>query len=1042
MKKIFALQFCVLLFSGFTIAQVTHESEPNNLVNNSDIVSFDFNYDNKANADIGASMSSVSDTDMFQLNLAEGYHYSIYHDMEDGNSNFFYDASVYYYYKINNGEWSEAFNSGSFFNTALYVAGPANVYFMVKTKDAVLADTGNYYLQLDIERQTKPFINVSPTEISGTYKAIHQQIIVNATAPYTIASSCGCAGLDKYTGTGIDTFYLDVDTNFTSNYRIIQLTVTAGDTKKYIAIKQAPYIKTDRFESNDGSNEAKLVELMGFVNDTACFEINDVNLHSQDDIDYYKIKFPVGYNYLVNFAVNPDISFNNVEYSCNPNIYARLNNSGSNRYGKIAAKDADSVYLVVNPSYSGSIAKFGYYSVKGFVVRQTEHILQTNADTFLFAKSNSDQTLNIYSTTNWTSTDDAPWLGFIYGNGSYNGSYSFSVNENTSGQKRTGHISVNTSGGISQIVTIIQEGDVLPDTFETNNSELTATPLEYFFVDNKAIIKTFMVNLHASSDTDYYKIKFPAGSYYNVSISKFDRSYNTLKNEKYSGKIKLYAKYGNGIYEEPISHLSIYGNDSMYIKVSPYGAYDSGSYCLQVEIDKIDIPFLAVSRDTIYLDQFSLDEKSLKINSNIAWKISNESDWIGINERYNDSYTKYGYFGFKNDYVKISSQFENDEWARDGNLLINAEGLDPVYVYVYQASPYKLSFAPDTIELAATGPDRITDIQVSSNLKWEAYTNISWLSLNADTCYYDDTITVTAAENTSVSDRFGEIRFEALADNYLSPKVLTVKQSGTKNLIALPENILLGHTANAADTVRITSNTSWSVSVDQPWLSLTNSSGTNNGEVICTATENTADLPRTATITVSGDGVENVTINVTQKTAPYLTVSADSVSLASLANSKGSFVIQSNIIWNITCDQTWLTPTYSNNTGEVTITVTAMENTSSTDRTAIITISGPEVLNQTVKVVQDAASGGTNITSTTFNNVRIYPNPAKDKLNINGIIEKSSVQIIDINGNIIMSLEIKDDVSIPVKLLPNGTYLITVCSDSGIKYESKFLKTD
>ncbi|MBN2164644.1 MAG: T9SS type A sorting domain-containing protein [Marinilabiliaceae bacterium] len=868
MKIIQALLFFVLFFCNVIISQVTQECEPNNIISNSNDIGLNFNYVNHANSDISAHLSSITDIDIFKLTLAEGYHYSINYDMEDGNSNSFYDANVNYFYKIDDGEWSEVFTSGSLFNTTLYLAGEKTVYFMVETNSAVIADTGDYYLQLDVERRIEPYVTVSPHEITGTFAPIHQQIIVNATAPYTIASSCECAVLNKYSGNGIDTFYLDIDTNQTSYYRTIQITVTSGSTSKFIGIKQAPYIQPDRYESNDESINAVTIELSEFVNDTAYFEINEVNFHTPDDKDYYKLKFPEGFNYMVNFYEYPEIKLKDtVQYSCKPDIYARLNNSGSNCYEKLAAKGTDSVYITAyKQQFYEGIPKFGNYRLKGFVVRQTENILNTQADTFLLPKSpNSDQTLSIYSTTNWTSTDDASWVVIYYGNGSNNGSFKFRVYDNNTGEQRVAHITINTSSGVSHIVTIIQEGDVVPDEYEINDSELTATLLEYNLHDNKAIVKTSMVNLHSHYDIDYYKLNFPGEGYYNVFINKFDRDYNNLKNEDYSGKTKIKVKTGNGAYEESITHYTIKGNDSMYLVIDSYSQYDSGSYCLLIDIEKVDLPYLSISNDTLFLKQFSLDENYLIVNSNIAWKISNESNWIGINERYNDDYTKYGYFGNKNDFIKIDSEFENDDWARDGNIIITAEGFDPITVYVYQDSPYKLSFPSDTIELGASGLDRVKDFTVLSNIKWEAYSYTNWLSVSPDTCYYTDTITVTASDNNEIYDRYGEISFDAIdVDGYLSTRILKVKQSGIKSLLTISDSIWLENTANAADTILIISNTDWYVNVDQPWLRLINTSGKNDGEVICIATENTTGSLRKATITISGTGIVSQNIIVSQ----------------------------------------------------------------------------------------------------------------------------------------------------------------------------------
>jgi hypothetical protein len=88
--------------------------------------------------------------------------------------------------------------------------------------------------------------------------------------------------------------------------------------------------------------------------------------------------------------------------------------------------------------------------------------------------------------------------------------------------------------------------------------------------------------------------------------------------------------------------------------------------------------------------------------------------------------------------------------------------------------------------------------------------------------------------------------------------------SGGPTLSVSPTSLSLAAAAGSSGTFNITSNTSWSVSDDQTWLSASPTSGSNNGTVTVTAQENTSDLARTGTVTVSGTGVSSQTVTVTQ----------------------------------------------------------------------------------------------------------------------------------------------------------------------------------
>src|SRR5215510_5109808 len=83
-------------------------------------------------------------------------------------------------------------------------------------------------------------------------------------------------------------------------------------------------------------------------------------------------------------------------------------------------------------------------------------------------------------------------------------------------------------------------------------------------------------------------------------------------------------------------------------------------------------------------------------------------------------------------------------------------------------------------------------------------------------------------------------------------------------LSVAPGAVNLAAAVNSADTFNITSNASWTVTDNQSWLTVSPTSGSNNGTVTVTAQENTGASARTATVTVSATGVPSRTVTVTQ----------------------------------------------------------------------------------------------------------------------------------------------------------------------------------
>ena len=172
------------------------------------------------------------------------------------------------------------------------------------------------------------------------------------------------------------------------------------------------------------------------------------------------------------------------------------------------------------------------------------------------------------------------------------------------------------------------------------------------------------------------------------------------------------------------------------------------------------------------------------------------------------------------------------------------------------------------------------------------------------------------------------------------------------------------------------------LSSDKSWLTVTPSDSTGNAEITITADANPEVTGRTAVVTVSGTGVQDQVINVTQTAdEPYLSVSANTLTIAAPANSTQTFDILSNISWNVTTDQPWLIANTTFGADTATITLTAEANPIGTERTATVFVAGNNVETQLLSVTQDALVSGINGT-TASDKIIAYPNPTSGQLTI------------------------------------------------------------
>jgi hypothetical protein len=175
-----------------------------------------------------------------------------------------------------------------------------------------------------------------------------------------------------------------------------------------------------------------------------------------------------------------------------------------------------------------------------------------------------------------------------------------------------------------------------------------------------------------------------------------------------------------------------------------------------------------------------------------------------------------------------------------------------------------------------------------------------------------------------------------------------------KNYLSVPPNMTLladGESQN----LQIDANCSWAITSDSEWLSVSPMSGTNRQTVTVTAGRNSSGNTRTAILTVSGGSLtRRVAVTQAKAADPVVTynLSVDKETLH--FEKKGgtmSFIITSNTNWTISYPD-WCTLSTTSGNGNATITITASENTTTSERTGKLTIKGNGVNAKEISVSQ------------------------------------------------------------------------------------------
>ena len=254
-------------------------------------------------------------------------------------------------------------------------------------------------------------------------------------------------------------------------------------------------------------------------------------------------------------------------------------------------------------------------------------------------------------------------------------------------------------------------------------------------------------------------------------------------------------------------------------------------------------------------------------------------------------------------------------------------------------------------QFGAKGGDQTMTVTATAAWTISKSAESDWLTIkpesgNAGTSQ----VTLTVAENSTTGLRTATLTVKS---GELT-KSINVSQSAANPVISLDTSSLEFASGSGSKSIKITANTLWTVASDQAWCSVSPTSGSNDGSVTVKVEENTSTAERTATITVKSEAGDQ-TVKVTQSgVAATLTLDTSSLEFTSGSGSK-MFRISSNTMWAISSDKNWcsVSPTSGSNDGSVTVSVE--ENTSTSERTATITIETSSIT-QTLSVTQNGAT--------------------------------------------------------------------------------------
>ncbi len=327
---------------------------------------------------------------------------------------------------------------------------------------------------------------------------------------------------------------------------------------------------------------------------------------------------------------------------------------------------------------------------------------------------------------------------------------------------------------------------------------------------------------------------------------------------------------------------------------------------------------------------------NVEIESEAPWTAQTASSWIQVTP-------SMGAAGKVSVVVKTQPNYTLQE--RKGYIYLVLSENSKIEIPVEQGC-VQFSLGASAMEFAA-GPSN-GKLAVTSNVGWSVAPGHSdWLSFSPGQASGDAEVTVSATDNNSVSARNGSFGIGLTVMDYV--KNVEVTQKG--HSFQLDSTALQYSDKAGTAPVEITSDGTWNAAAKNPWITVTPASGTGNGSITVSVTENTAPNSREGAIEINL-GSKIYTVRVIQQ-GKYITLSDNLFNLTSVGG-QIQVDLTTNDGWTASSAHNWVTLSNTSGQGDCHLTITVAQNKSTAARKDTVTIQ-PTNLNPLSIVIEEAA---------------------------------------------------------------------------------------
>lgn len=539
----------------------------------------------------------------------------------------------------------------------------------------------------------------------------------------------------------------------------------------------------------------------------------------------------------------------------------------------------------------------------------------------------SDSTINISSNTDWTVTDDVDWITVRPESGSGNETLTVSYSANMLATTRSGTITISGTGVSSQTVTITQDGmktlTVSPSEFTNmsgwgkitvmSNTSWTVSYDEWIQVTptsgegNMTLIAYIPENCECNPrfgkicltgvdvDTQCVKIEqyqtimppvvWPSPQNVGSAAGNINFSYDSGPCINVPYVYSASSWLTSQSFDGGVITVSFTANALTTTRDGELIFQDRCGNLFAATIIQEGAPaYLNTSSSTLSIGYQEGSTNTFNVTSNIDWTATSSEVWLTLTPN----------SGSENSTVTLSAHKNPNTSSRTATVSVTGTGVTTQPVTVTQeGAPVDLHVSSSTLQVGYQEGSTVT-LNVTSNTEWTIAFPEDWLTVSRSSGTGDASILITAKENTNITTRLSTI---TITGKGIPSKTVTVTQEGAPPFLETSVTSLpLSSAEGASGTFDITSNTSWTVSSSETWLTMTNAGGTANGKVTVTAQKNPTINTRNATVTIKASGLTDMTITISQAGSPTGIMDSEDVQIRIYPNPANNILIIEGII--------------------------------------------------------------------------------------------------------------------------------------------------